>query len=75
MTEYPHHHLRYEGMDDEATKAYPNRYVLGLGSYRGGPFVTRSSDPDNLKTDYHDIHASKWIEQPEYPFANENLLV
>ena len=24
-------------------------------------------------TEYHDIHASEWIEQPEYPFDNENL--
>ena len=38
----------------------------------GGPFVTGSHGPDNLKTEYHHIQAGEWVEQAEYPFANDN---
>ena len=76
-TDYNKYHLLYEGMSDEPNTMYPHRYVRGLGSYRGGPFVTGSgpnySQSQNLKTELLDMHdPNYWQEQQEYPYANDN---
>ena len=60
------------GIVQEASSTYPHRYALGLGSYKSAPFATGSWGPNNLKTEWLDVQANQWTEQPDYPFSESN---
>ena len=46
---------------------------MGLGSYKGSPFVTGSWSPHNIKTELVDYDSNQWMEVADFPYAEDQV--
>ena len=54
----------------EPSSNYPHIFAIGLGLYKGMPFVTGSySDAPNKKTEILDYNSKQWNVVADYPFS------
>ena len=51
----------------EISSEYEHQQVLSLASYRGSPFVTGSSWPENNKTELLNINEMQWETKADFP--------